>query len=128
MLLAAIWSLFFQPLLLAGHLSRCDTTTDCGGSCHRDDPLAVEGRAAHRAALPVDDASRDDDAAAASGHNGVHCVFCRVLLLAGKGLAAAVAIDLSGTPLVARALPTDDLEGVADRGHAAQAPRAPPSC
>lgn len=119
-LLAAIWLQISQPLLLTGHLATCAATTACGGSCHHGDQ--------HQAALPASDMPSGDAANDPGGHDGMHCVLCRVLQFAGKALPTASVSDLGSTPLVDRAPPPTVCDRASNDTLDALGPRAPPSC
>lgn len=127
-LLVALWLQISHPLLLTGHLATCAVTTACGGTCSHVDHQQADLRSAHHRAQPASDTPRDDGGTDASGHDGVHCVLCRVLQIAGKALAAVSATDLASTPLVDRAPPATALDRAPIVDLAAHGPRAPPSC
>jgi hypothetical protein len=117
LLIVALWLQVAQPLLLAGHLAACATDPACGGACRH--PAGADPAFAVTAA---------DAAAGAPGHDALHCVLCRALQFAGKGLTVETAAACGpGSPAAAdrplfASLPAAGPH-LADCG-----PRAPPSC
>jgi hypothetical protein len=119
-LLAALWLQVAQPLLLAGHVASCQADEGCASGCSHD----AGQLAAELLLVP----SRDDAAAAAHRHDGLHCVLCRVLQLAGKAVAteAGLAAGNDLLALSAAVAAVQDRATTADL--TAHGPRAPPSC
>lgn len=113
----ALWLQVAQPLLLAGHLATCATDPVCAGACRH--PAGED---------PVLAAAAEAPAAGEHGHDVSHCVLCRTLQLAGKGLTVDAAPVRGGDLAAGSDLPHGPTAPVAAPILSACGPRAPPSC